>query len=243
MYRERFPCPLYLVISARFLWPRCPFPAGSSGPGITPLRRGLRRNWQPDRLPRRARQGGSRGPASPGAPIRLGHGGVAGGSQPGQATRHGGLRPGLVSPGPMGRVDQRPARRPPGGSGHYVLRSSHVSGGDPRLVRDWPTFLTAGVPGHVRPDPAPEAAGPGIFFLERNLPASRVQPEQLQGGCMPDMLLARRADDEEVTHDPGPGGQPADKNEPGQSGIGADQVAASVRIKEVGRQPTGRVEP
>ena len=115
--------------------------------------------------------------------------------------------------------------------------------GNPRLVRDWPTFLTAGVPGHVRPDPAPEAAGPGIFFLERNLPASRVQPEQLQGGCMPDMLLARRADDEEVTHDPGPGGQPADKNEPGQSGIGADQVAASVRIKEVGRQPTGRVEP
>ena len=74
----------------------------------------------------------------------------------------------------------------------YVLRSSHVSGGDPRLVRDWPTFLTAGVPRHVRPDPAPEAGSPRILFLERNLPASRVQPEQLQGGRLPDMLPARR---------------------------------------------------
>ena len=53
------------------------------------------------------------------------------------------------------------------------------------------------------PRPAPEAGGPGVLLLERDLPASRMQTEQLHGGGMPHMFPARRADNEEVAHHPG----------------------------------------
>lgn len=84
---------------------------------------------------------------------------------------------------------------------------------------------------------------PGVLLLERNLPAPRVQAEQCQGGRMPHMLPARRADDEEVAHDPRLAGQPADQGQPGQAAIADDHVAAPVGITEVGRQPTGLVQP
>jgi hypothetical protein len=75
------PCPLGQGISARFLWPGFLSRPGSSGPGTTPLRRGLRRERdQHPRPPARRRPArGSRRRASPGAPIRLGDGDVAGG--------------------------------------------------------------------------------------------------------------------------------------------------------------------